>query len=138
MKETENNSVFVETAEEQVQSRKAINLRIQKFLLLSCKIFEYTPKKNNPNGLKHSAASILFLDANECDRKTGQPIVQGSKPVLSAFVSDPNESVRALENKTVFDEVFVRISGNDNFVNVHDVLSPSEVEAYRAIMKELI
>ena len=70
MKETENNSVFVETAEEQVQSRKPINLRIQKFLLLSCKIFEYTPKKNNPNGLKHSAASILFLDANECDRKT--------------------------------------------------------------------
>ena len=66
------------------------------------------------------------------------PIVQGSKPVLSAFVSDPNESVRALENKTVFDEVFVRISGNDNFVNVHDVLSPAEVEAYRAIMKELI
>ena len=138
MKETENNSVFVETAEDQVQSRKPINRRIQKFLLLSCKIFEYTPKKNNPNGLKHSAASILFLDANECDRKTGQPIVQGSKPVLSAFVSDPNESVRALENKTVFDEVFVMISGNDNFVNVHDVLLPAEVEAYRAIMKDYI
>ena len=138
MKETENNSVFVETAEEQVQSKKPINLRIQKFLLWSCKSLGCTPAKNKPNNLKHSAASSLCQDANECDRKTGQPIVQGSKPVLSAFVSDPNESVRALENKTVFDEVFVRISGNDNFVNVHDVLSPAEVEAYRAIMKDYI
>lgn len=138
MKETENNSVFVETAEEQVQSRKPINLRIQKFLLLSCKIFEYTPKKNNPNNLKQSAASILFLDANSCDRKTGQPDVQGSKPVLSAFVSDPSERVRELENAPVFKEVFVKISGNDNFVNVHDILTPEEVEAYRSIVRDLI
>lgn len=138
MRENENNSVFVETAEEQVQTRKPINLRIQKFLLLSCRIFEYTPKKNNPNNLKHSAASILFLDANSCDRYTGQPDVQGSKPVLSAFVSDPSERVRELENAPVFKEVFVKISGNDNFVNVHDVLTPEEVEAYRSIVRDLI
>ena len=68
MRENENNSVFVETAEEQVQTRKPINLRIQKFLLLSCRIFEYTPKKNNPNNLKHSAASRLVLEANSGDR----------------------------------------------------------------------
>lgn len=138
MKETENNSVFVETASEEVQSKKPINLRIQKFLLLACKIFEYVPKKNNPNGLRKAAASILFLDANSCNPLTGQPEVQGNKPVLSAFVADPNESVRALENEPVFKTVFVRISGNDNFVTVHDVLSDEEVASYRAIMKDLI
>ena len=58
--------------------------------------------------------------------------------MLSAFVSDPDESIRALENRPVFDVVFVKISGNDNFVNVHEVLSPSDVEANRMIMKDLI
>lgn len=58
--------------------------------------------------------------------------------MLSAFVSDPDESIRALENEPVFDVVFVKISGNDNFVNVLEVLSPADVEAYRMIMKDLI
>ena len=58
--------------------------------------------------------------------------------MLSAFVSDPDESIRALENRPVFDVVFVKISCNDNFVNVHEVLSPADVEAYRMIMKDLI
>ena len=58
--------------------------------------------------------------------------------MLSAFVSDSDESIRALENEPVFDVVFVKISGNDNFVNVHEVPSPADVEAYRMIMKDLI
>ena len=58
--------------------------------------------------------------------------------MLSAFVSDPSERVRELEKAPVFKEVFVKISGNDNFVNVHDVLTPEEVEAYRSIVRDLI
>lgn len=126
----------VDVAEE----RKPTNVRIQKFLLLSARSMDIAKKdaKGRKTSEMEQAMQIFFLDGNQCIAKTGQPLLNGFAPVVSIFKKDLTPDIRALEDMQVFTPVFAKISGNENFIQLHGILSDDEVAAYRRILADLI
>lgn len=120
--------------------RKPTNVRVQKFLLLSALTMEIAKKdaKGRKTGEVEQAMQIFFLDSNQCLPKTGQPLLNGFAPVVSIFKKDLTPDIRALEELQVFTPVFAKISGNENFVQLHGILSDEQVVMYRKIMAELL
>ncbi len=130
-----NNVADLNGLEEVQEDKKPINTRIQKFLLLSAKRLEYTPKGQKRPA---QAMSINLLDANECDPFTGQPKTNGFNPLVSIFCKEITPSIANLEKTQVFQPVYCKISGTENFTQLHGVLSDAELEMYRQIMAELL
>lgn len=126
----------VEVAEE----RKPTNVRIQKFLLLSARTMDIAKKdaKGRKTSEMEQAMQIFFLDGNQCIAKTGQPLLNGFAPVVSIFKKDLTPDIKALEDMKVFTPVFAKISGNENFIQLHGILSDDEVAMYRRILADLL
>mgnify|MGYP004650320323 FL=1 len=125
---------------EVVEERKPTNVRIQKFLLLSARSMDIAKKdaKGRKTSEMEQAMQIFFLDGNQCIAKTGQPLLNGFAPVVSIFKKDLTPDIRALEDMQVFTPVFAKISGNENFIQLHGILSDDEVAAYRRILADLL
>lgn len=125
---------------EVAEERKPTNVRVQKFLLLSARTLEIAKKdaKGRKTSEMEKAMQIFFLDGNQCIAKTGQPLLNGFAPVVSIFKKDLTPDITALEDLQVFTPVFAKISGNENFIQLHGILSNAEVEMYRQIMGVLL
>lgn len=125
---------------EVAEERKPTNVRVQKFLLLSARSFDIAKKdaKGRKTSEMEKVMQIFFLDVNQCIPKTGQPLLNGFAPVVSIFQRELTPEVMALEDMQVFTPVFAKISGNENFIQLHGILSNAEVEMYRKIMGVLL
>lgn len=125
---------------EVAEERKPTNVRIQKFLLLSARSMDVAKKdaKGRKTSETEQAMQIFFLDGNQCIAKTGQPLLNGFAPVVSIFKKDLTPDIRALEDMQVFTPVFAKISGNENFIQLHGILSDDEVAMYRRILADLL
>lgn len=120
--------------------RKPTNVRVQKFLLLSARTMDIAKKdaKGRKTSEMEQAMQIFFLDGNQCIAKTGQPLLNGFAPVVSIFKKDLTLDIKALEDMKVFTPVFAKISGNENFIQLHGILSDDEVAMYRRILADLL
>ncbi len=134
LEQTKANDVNVQDLEE-VVDKKPVNLRVQRFLLLSAKKLTYTPKGTKK---ETEAMSIHFLDAADCDPFTRQPNINGFTPVVSIFCKELSPAIAALENTEVFSPVYAKISGNENFTQLHGILTEAQMAVYREIMDGLV
>ncbi|MDE5601359.1 MAG: hypothetical protein K2J16_02570 [Clostridia bacterium] len=132
-KEKTSVDVIDESAEAQEQEQETgriVNLRVAKVMLLGASEFVNAKKKTR-------AVNLVFIDAVEQDKKTGQPIMRGFNPIISCYVKDVDKTVEAFLTKPVFGTHFIKISGDENFTRFHGVLSDAEVAMYRQLMGEL-
>lgn len=137
------NKLYEQEVQQEVQQdeqKRPTNVRVQKFLLLSARSMEISKKdaKGRKTGETEQAMQIFFLDANQLLPTTSQPVLNGFEPVISIFKKDLTPDVKALENMKVFTPVFAKISGDENFVRLHGILSDEQVAMYRKIMEELL
>lgn len=120
----------------QDKNAPVVNLRVQRFYLLSADVIEWDEKdkKGNKTGVHRKALTMTLLDSVGFKPETNQPILENKNCIVSGFLDSPTAELESLTRKPVFSEVVFKISGNDRFTNFHGLLSEDEAAIYKKLL----
>lgn len=132
MKDLKN--VNAETGEvmEVVENKPIVNLRVQKFYLLSANFLEWEDKKTKE---QRQAISLNLIDSVGFKEFSGQPIIENRNSIINGFVENPDPELLKLTTEPVFKEVVFKISGNESYIRLHGLLSDKQAKIYLSLLE---